>query len=601
MPSAFPHTLGLCPLHSGAAVWGYLADEYGRKAVILGASTLVLLSALGSAATLDIAGMLAARGIMGLGIGGIPVAFSLFMEYIPSNTRGMWGVIIDGIWWALGSIVQAGLAFAILPVLGWRWLLVISSTPLALFVVIFYFYGKESPRYLLSVGRVQEAEALLDHMLLTNGRPDLMGVTLIPFAAPQAPAPRPEQGQAKGDLAALITHGATPHEEPQAPAADTSTERTALHSTALTSEPADTSPRHDGTPRGCCAALSDVFAQVGNCTKGFFGGLHALFATSDMARLTAALWVLWLCNAICYYGIVLLGSALSLSDHEEGLCHGSHSSLQTGDFIDLLIQSASELPGTFIAAWAIDFSGLGRKWLQAVMFAAAGVAFFLIIPFQTGFLRTAILFIGRGAALGVFLVTYTYTPEVYPTHLRTTGFGLANSFARIGGMVAPFIGQTLVTSGHIEAAAAIFGGFCLLAVAAAASLKHETANKTLEEAAGQTAAASNNGPAHPHSPLDEHEQPHGSLAAHDGVAPAAVAQLLEGVHEPAQPAGGDVEAPSPPRASSVSDLAVEVEDRSGEEETEGGTASEDGHSSASGSDTAGSQHSGDLSEQLLSP
>lgn len=33
------------------------------------------------------------------------------------------------------------------------------------------------------------------------------------------------------------------------------------------------------------------------------------------------------------------------------------------------------------------------------------------------------------------------TPEVYPTELRATAVGAASAFARIGGMIAPFIGQ----------------------------------------------------------------------------------------------------------------------------------------------------------------
>ncbi len=134
-----------------------------------------------------------------------------------------------------------------------------------------------------------------------------------------------------------------------------------------------------------------------------------------------------------------------------------------------------------VDAWSIDYSGLGRKWLQAVMFGVAAVAFFLVIPFQTGVLRTAILFVGRATTLGVFLVTYTYTPEVYPTHLRTTGFGLANGFGRVGGMIAPFIGQGLVQSGKLGEASGIFGAVCIVAVLAASSLQVETANKSLED------------------------------------------------------------------------------------------------------------------------
>jgi MFS transporter, putative metabolite:H+ symporter len=40
--------------------------------------------------------------------------------------------------------------------------------------------------------------------------------------------------------------------------------------------------------------------------------------------------------------------------------------------------------------------------------------------------------------LGAFAVLYTYTPETYPTTLRTTGMGSASGWARVGGFIAPY-------------------------------------------------------------------------------------------------------------------------------------------------------------------
>jgi putative MFS transporter len=39
---------------------------------------------------------------------------------------------------------------------------------------------------------------------------------------------------------------------------------------------------------------------------------------------------------------------------------------------------------------------------------------------------------------------YTYTTEVYPTTLRTIGFGLSSSLGRIGGAIAPVISGRLI-------------------------------------------------------------------------------------------------------------------------------------------------------------
>ncbi|MBW4839702.1 MAG: MFS transporter, partial [Paenibacillaceae bacterium] len=46
--------------------------------------------------------------------------------------------------------------------------------------------------------------------------------------------------------------------------------------------------------------------------------------------------------------------------------------------------------------------------------------------------------------LGAWGGMYAYTPELYPTRVRSTGVGLAASFGRIGGIIAPYLVGMLV-------------------------------------------------------------------------------------------------------------------------------------------------------------
>ena len=57
------------------------------------------------------------RGLMGLGLGGAPVAFALFLELVPSARRGVLMVTLQG-FWTVGSMLEvAQLAMNVLVVL----------------------------------------------------------------------------------------------------------------------------------------------------------------------------------------------------------------------------------------------------------------------------------------------------------------------------------------------------------------------------------------------------------------------------------------------------------------------------------------------------
>lgn len=47
----------------------------------------------------------------------------------------------------------------------------------------------------------------------------------------------------------------------------------------------------------------------------------------------------------------------------------------------------------------------------------------------------------RGVIAGLFQAAYVYTPEVYPTALRSVGVGGCSTLARLGAMATPYVAQ----------------------------------------------------------------------------------------------------------------------------------------------------------------
>ena len=77
---------------------------------------------------------------------------------------------------------------------------------------------------------------------------------------------------------------------------------------------------------------------------------------------------------------------------------------------------------------------------------------------------------------GLFAVLYCYTPEVFPTEVRTTATGACSALARIAGLIFPFV---FTTAGFAAAEAMAVGAFALSAIAAFA-LRTETRGVALE-------------------------------------------------------------------------------------------------------------------------
>lgn len=57
------------------------------------------------------------------------MSFGLFLEFIPSANRGRHSIILQSAW-TVGALVEAALAWIILPIGHWRALLLASTMPL---------------------------------------------------------------------------------------------------------------------------------------------------------------------------------------------------------------------------------------------------------------------------------------------------------------------------------------------------------------------------------------------------------------------------------------------------------------------------------------
>lgn len=152
----------------GSYLCGTAADKYGRRIVFLGSAACVSFFGLFSACAMFYEMLLFGQFMVGIGIGGVPVAFSLFAEFIPASERGEKLVLLQ-VFWTLGALGEAALAWIVMPILGWRWLFVFSALP-SLALLALHKYVPESPRWQSATGKNRVACESLHAVSLYNGQ-----------------------------------------------------------------------------------------------------------------------------------------------------------------------------------------------------------------------------------------------------------------------------------------------------------------------------------------------------------------------------------------------------------------------------------------------
>lgn len=139
------------------------------------------------------------------------------------------------------------------------------------------------------------------------------------------------------------------------------------------------------------------------------------------------------------------------------------------------LSGLAEIPGVLLAAFAVNL--VGRKFMHIMGFSICGILLLLTLAipidpknpktlgkrkyewnltnisianfnYQTDPeyrpIATALVTISKGAITMVYALIYIFTPELFPTVLRSLAMGTCSMAARIGAVGASFIAMYLV-------------------------------------------------------------------------------------------------------------------------------------------------------------
>jgi len=188
-------------------------------------------------------------------------------------------------------------------------------------------------------------------------------------------------------------------------------------------------------------------------------GFRALLAP-ELAGPVAAVSLAWFGLNFGFYGVFIW-----LPDTVDA------AGMVGGTYTYLFLAAAVQVPGYLTAAALID--RLGRKptlggflvcsGLATYVFAAAlpGVDFVGLSgvwPFLGGLLAASFF------ALGSFGAIRAYTPELFPTDVRSLATGVAEGTGRVAGIAGPLVAGALVGRGYLVALAPLATGFVVAGV-----------------------------------------------------------------------------------------------------------------------------------------
>ncbi|GIL82870.1 hypothetical protein Vretimale_8369 [Volvox reticuliferus] len=453
--TAAEHDLNLTPKRTGALdacifvgmflgglSWGFIGDVIGRKRSLLVALAVNAVFGALSAASTSLWQLMILRLLAGLGVGGsMPVVFSLMSEFCPPSSRGKFMAMLAS-FWMVGSLYSASMGWLVLPTAGWRAFLLVASLPAAICCALMAALVPESPRYLSIMGRGVEAGQVLLRISRVNG-------THLPedFALPAF------------------------HHRDQ----DILAHKTAFHTDATGHVHADTLPLSYNAV--ACAGCGGASAKGGALRRLRLGaseaferavGVLGALLTPPLRSYTVPLAVAWVGLCGGWYCTVLWVPRY----------FKDRGAKEASVYAQTFTVALANLPGNLASIWLVD--RLGRRLTACVCMAGACVCalLFAAAPAQGAWpLLAACVF--NGVSVGGWNSLDMISAELYPTSLRSSGFGLLNAVGRVASFTTTYAAGTLL---EMALWAPLLMAAVLLAMGSLAMLRlPEPAGKPLED------------------------------------------------------------------------------------------------------------------------
>jgi MFS transporter, putative metabolite:H+ symporter len=167
----------------GSFFTGFLGDHYGRRFTYQANLIVFGLASLAASFSPSMAMLIACRFVMGVGLGAENVVgYSTMTEFVPARERGRW-LALMAVVVVCGLPASSLISTVLIPKFGWRAMFVLGGLGA---LVVWYFRKNlpESPRWLESVGRTEEAEALISSIEKEASQGKPLPAPAAPIAAP---------------------------------------------------------------------------------------------------------------------------------------------------------------------------------------------------------------------------------------------------------------------------------------------------------------------------------------------------------------------------------------------------------------------------------
>ncbi|KAJ5157497.1 glucose transporter, partial [Penicillium canariense] len=403
----------------GASFWGISSDLIGRRPAFNCTLLIAGVFFCAVAGSMNFIAFSAMWAVIGTAAGGnVPVDSMIFLEFVPGSHQYLLTAL--SAWWNLGQLVVSLITWVFLanyscptdatPAtcprqsnMGWRYTMItLGAMALAFtFIRMFLFKIPETPRFLLSQGRDEDAVDAVNYVARQNGKPEPLTIGMF------------REIDARLGVASNEKEG-----------------RSHLSTKEIISE-----------------------------NMQAFRGEHyrALFATRKLSIHTIIIWTIWLTIGIGYpLYFNFLPSYLATKFTE-------NSSLDL-TYRNYCITSAVGIVGPLSAAVAVN-TKLGRRYMMGISAVVTAVFLFAYVGVNNSAASLAFSCVTSLLGNFEYAIMYAFTPESFPAPHRGTGTGTAAALLRLGGLVASLISsQTGFTSAPIYVSAALWVAVGLLCI-----------------------------------------------------------------------------------------------------------------------------------------